>query len=171
MAEETGIQEAENNAAENQEKTFTQDEVNALIGERLGRAKGKHEEEVSALNAKIADLEKKLSGEPGSEPEEEQNEELAKALARVAELEAAEAERETKAKRAELVTEALKAHNVAAEYAPLLDYVPDDELDTMATLLGKRFAEPSKNERRRADVSGTEDEKKEWANSFLSGQN
>ena len=170
MAEETGIQEGVE-TSENQEKTFSQDEVNALIGERLGRAKGKHEEEVAALNAKIADLEKKLSGEPESEPEEEQNEELAAALARVAELEAKEAERETKAKRDELVSEALKAHNVASEYAPLLDHVPDDELDAMATLLGKRFAEPSKNERKRADVSGTEDEKKEWANSFLSGSN
>ena len=107
MAEETGIQEGVE-TSENQEKTFTQDEVNTLICERLGRAKGKHEEEVAALNAKIADLEKKLSGEPESEPEEgEQNEELAAALARVAELEAKEAERETKARRDELVSEAL----------------------------------------------------------------
>ena len=51
----------------------------------------------------------------------------------------------------------------------MVDQVPDDDLDAMATLVGKRFAEHSKNERKRADVSATEDEKKEWANNFLSG--
>lgn len=174
MPEETGTIDAgiEETGSENQEKVFNQEQVNDIVQKRLARNKEEHEAAIKLLNDKITELEGRLKEDPAEEQEETepQDDELAAALARIAELEKEKTDREAAEKRKADIAGVLKAHNVAAEYAPLLNHVPDEELDAMATLLGKRFAEPSKNERRRADVGdATDDEMREFAHNFLSG--
>lgn len=49
---------------ENQEKTFTQEEVNSIVGDRVKKEQAKHMAEIESLNSKITAYEKQIADYP-----------------------------------------------------------------------------------------------------------
>lgn len=49
---------------ENQEKTFTQEEVNSIVGDRVKKEQAKHLAEIESLNSKITAYEKQIADYP-----------------------------------------------------------------------------------------------------------
>lgn len=164
MAEETGIQEGtENNdvkAAENQEeKKFTQAELDAIVNDRLRRERKKY--------ADYADL--KAAAEFNKAEQDATKTALQQTLDELAELRAEKEAREAADAHAALVKEVADANGINAEFLPLLTANDKEGLETQAALIAKRFAEPSSREGQRPADIGTSnaDLFAEWASQSL----
>lgn len=160
MPEETGLPTNENQ--EETPKSYTQDELNKIIGARLDRERKKMAEQYADYDALKADA------EAYREIQEAQKSELEKAMERIAALESEKEARRAADEHNELVKKIMADHSVDAEYAPLLTGKTEEELNAQAELIGKRFAEPSKNERKApADVNVPDAEMREFARQFI----
>lgn len=158
MAEETGTSQTQETTPEG--NTFTQEQLDAIIADRLSREK-----------AKYADYEAlKKDAEAYRANKEKQKSALEKANDRVAELEKLIADREAADARAELITKVMEEHNVDAKYAALLTADSEEELVAQATLLGERFADTStRDSGKPADVGTDENaDEKEFVRNIFS---
>jgi seryl-tRNA synthetase len=159
MPEETGTPTP---TQEETPKTYTQDELNKIIGARLDRERKKLSEQYADYDALKADA------EAYREIQEAQKSELEKAMEKIAALESEKAARKAADEHNELVKKVRAEHSVDAEFAPLLTGKTEEELNAQAELIGKRFAEPSKNERSApAAVDVPDAELREFARRFL----
>lgn len=159
MADEnTGAQ-----STENQEtgKTFTQDELNKIVEQRLSRERSKYAD-YEDIKAQLAELQAETD-------ESNQNDELEAARQRIAELEGQIADRTAADARAALIQRIAEENGVDAKYLPLLTAEDEDGLKTQAQLLAGKFAEPSTKEGGNpADVKSKTSETVDYLNA-LSG--
>lgn len=145
---------------ENQEKTFTQEELNAIVADRLERERKKY--------ADYDDLKK--DAEAYRAKQEADKTELQKAQDRIAELEREQGERKKKDEHAALVAKVMGEQKVDAKYASLLTAEDEDGLVAQAKLIGERFADPVPNEGGKPVQVGDKDaEMKAFAHSLFSG--
>lgn len=143
-------------------KTYTQDELNKIIGARLDRERKKLSEQYADYDSLKADA------EAYREIQEAQKSELEKAMERIAALEAEKEARKAKDDHDKLVARIAAEHNVESDYVELLTGTTEEELNRQAELIGKRFAEPSKNERTApVSIDAPDAELREFARQFL----
>lgn len=144
----------------NQEKTFTQEELNAIVADRLARERGKY--------ADYDDL--KRDAEAYRARQEADKTELQKAQERIAELEAEQGERKRKDEHAALVRKVMEAQKVDARYASLLTADTEEALTEQAKLIGERFADPVPREGGKPPQVGDKDaEMKAFAHQLFGG--
>ena len=157
--ENTGAQSTGNQ--EEAGKTFTQEELNTIIEQRLTRERSKYADYEDIKN-QLAELQAKSDGE-------NQNEELDAARQRIAELEGQIADRAAADERAALIQRIADENGVDAKYFPLLTAEDEDGLKAQAQLLAGKFAEPSTREGGNpADVESKDSETVDFLNA-LSG--
>ena len=145
---------------ENQEKTFTQEELNAIVADRLERERKKY--------ADYDDLKK--DAEAYRAKQEADKTELQKAQDRIAELEREQGERKKKDEHAALVAKVMGEQKVDAKYASLLTAEDEDGLVAQAKLIGERFADPVPREGGKPPQVGEKDaEMKAFAHKLFGG--
>lgn len=159
MAEETGTQKAaegnEPEAGNQDDKKFTQAELDAIVNDRLRRERKKY-----------ADYEELKKAASNNKAEQDANAELlAQALNELTELKAEKEAREAADAHAALVKEVAAANNVDAEFFPLLTATDKEGLEAQAKLLATKFAEPSRREGGKPPATGASnaDLFAEWA--------
>lgn len=148
MSEETNVN--------SNEQTFTQEQVNAIVADRLAREKGKYSdyEELKEAAAKYAELEEASKSELQKAIESAE-----KSNARVAELEKQIADKQAEDERNKLVNKIAKKYRVPSDMKRFLRGVTEEELAEEAELLGERFAQPSSNEGQKpANIEPASDE-------------
>lgn len=145
------------NTETNQGRTFTQAELDAIIGDRVARER-----------SKFADYEElKSKASQFDEIADANKTELQKATERVAELEAQIAAREAADKQAEVISSISKEYRIPEQFRSLLTASDEEGLREQAKLLGEKFAEPSHNEGKKpADVSAPQDETADFLNAL-----
>lgn len=144
----------------NQDKTFTQEEMNAIIADRLERERKKY--------ADYEDLKK--DAEAYRAKREADKTELQKAQDRIAELEREQGERKKKDEHAALVAKVMGEQKVDAKYASLLTAPDEEGLIAQAKLIGERFADPVPNEGGKPPkVADKDAEMKAFAHNLFSG--
>lgn len=162
---ETGIQtsEADEAAATTQEKVFTQDDLDAIVADRLRRERKKY-----------ADYDKyKKAYEAGLSDEQNAKSALEEMRARVAELEAEKSARDERDAHTALVEKVLADKGIDHKFAPLLTADDEEGLIKQALLISETpsFSEVSRKEGGRpaaVQSGGTPEEIfKEWADSNL----
>lgn len=159
MSEETNTNSNEN--------TFTQEQVDAIIADRLARVKGKYSdyEELKAQAAKYAELEEASKSELQRAIESAE-----KSNARIAELEKQIADAETEAARKKLVDKVAKKYHVAADKKRFMRGATEEELIEEAEILGEPFAKPSKKDGQKpANISESTDPFAEWVDAIFNG--
>ena len=115
---------------ENQGNTFTQEQLEAVMGERIARER-----------AKFADYDElKRKAQAFDEAEAANASELDKMRKRAEEAESRLAEARAREEHAALVDKIAKANNVPAKYAALLTAQTEEGLEEQAKLIGERFA-------------------------------
>lgn len=147
MSEETNV--------DSTEKTFTQAQVDAIVGDRLAREKARYSDydELKEAAAKYAELEEASKSELQKALESAE-----KSNARVAELEKQIADAQAEAERKKLVDKVAKKYRVPSDKKRFLRGTTEEELAEEAEILGEPFAEPSSKEgTKQADVSTKED--------------
>lgn len=145
---------------QNQDKTFTQDELNAIVADRLERERKKY--------ADYDDL--KRDAEAYRAKQEADKTELQKAQERIAELEAEQGERKRKDEHAALVRKVMAEQKVDAKYASLLTAGTEEDLVAQAKLIGERFAVPIRTEGGKPPQVGDRDaEMKAFAHQLFGG--
>lgn len=145
---------------QNQDKTFTQDELNAIVADRLERERRKY--------ADYDDL--KRDAEAYRAKQEADKTDLQKAQERIAELEAEQDERKRKDEHAALVAKVMAEQKVDAKYASLLTADDEDGLVAQAKLIGERFADPVSTEGGKPPQVGDKDaEMKAFAHNLFGG--
>ncbi len=144
----------------NQESTFTQDQLNAILEDRLARERKKY--------ADYDDL--KRDAEAYRAKQESDKSELQKAQERIAELEAQADARAKRDAHAELVRKVMEEQKVDAKYASLLTAEDEAGLKAQAKLIGERFSEPVPSEGGKPPMVGSKDaEMKAFAHSLFTG--
>lgn len=121
-----GTDESQAAAGSQQEKTFTQAEVDDIVGKRLARAKAQVPDDYEDLKAAKAELDQLR--EANKSDLEKANDKLAKAEAELKELKAAQAHREAVAK-------AASEHKVDAELLMLMQGDADENAKLLAEKL------------------------------------
>lgn len=138
---------------ENQEKTFTQDELNAIVADRLARERSKY-----------ADYDElKTKAEAFDKAAEESKSELEKAKERIAALEGERDARNKRDEHAALVRKVANDMKVDAKYVQLLTAETEEALVEQAKLIGERFAEPVPSESAKPPIVGKPNDEREFA--------
>lgn len=138
-----------NKTDENQGKTFTQEELDAILGERIARERAKYSD-YNDLKEKAAKFD---------EYEEATKSDLQKATERVAELEAQITARDEAERREATISRIASEYQVPDEYRTLLTASDEDGLTSQAKLLTKKFADESLNDGRKpAEIDAPRDE-------------
>lgn len=122
----------EDTQLQTEEKTFTQDEVNEIVKDRLARVEKKY--------ADYAALQKKAKA--FDEAKAADMSELEKERARADEAESKLHAYEAEKARKELVKKVMDEYHVDAKFASLLTATDEDALKEQAKLLSEKFAEP-----------------------------
>lgn len=155
MAEETGT-------SQSPEKTFTQEEMNAIIGDRLARMKAKY--------ADYEDL--KADAEAYRQQQEASKTEVEKLQEQVAALTKEKEAREAADKHAALVASYCEKYHIDPKYASLLTANDEEGMTKQAELLGEKFAEPSARDGNKpAGVAPEKSDAKEFAHAFFTTRN
>lgn len=157
---------ADENTNSTETKTFTQEQVDAIVGDRLARARKNYADydELKAQAAKYAELQESSKSEL-----EKALERATKSDARIAELEKQIADTAAAAERQKLVNKIAKKYSVRADLKQFLTGGTEEELVEQAEILGGSFATPSKNDgKAQVKVTPTEDEFKQAIDDFFS---
>lgn len=142
-------------------KTFTQAELDAIIGDRLAREREKYADYDSL----------KADAEQWRSRQQDEKSELDKLRDELGTLKAEKEERDTRDAHARLVSEVMQSHKIDSKYADLLTASDKDGLERQAELIGERFAEPAPSEGGKPPfVEPKTDMTKEFAHRLFSGQ-
>lgn len=152
---DTALESSETTTPET-EKTFTQAQVDAIVGDRLARERAKYSDydELKAQASKYTELEQSSQSELQAALERADA-----SAARVAELEKQIADKEAAEAHQKLVNKIAKKYRVPADLRRFMSGTTVEELTEEAELLGASFAAVSQNEGKRpVDVAGAKDE-------------
>lgn len=138
-----------------EEKTFTQAEVDEIVKDRLARERAKYAD-YDALAEK-------------AEAYDAREAELAKAAERASEAEAKLSAYEKEKERAALVKKVMGEHRVDAKYASLLTAPDEEGLAEQAKLVAERFAETVPSDTGRQAGAGASEQAK-FAHDLFSGR-
>ena len=135
-----------------QEKMFTQADIDAAVEKRLARERKKTAEKYADYD----EIKSKLN--EASKTDSERIAELEKVTSELAKLKKQIEEKEAAEEYQKMVNKVAIENNIDNKYVSLLTGKTEEELVAQAKLLGERFAEPSKKEgQKQVDVKGKSD--------------